>query len=42
VLKSSGYGKKHGTGKAGGNLNAAVPTYSIRSSIKEINDDCSI
>ena len=42
VLKSSGYGKKHRTGKAGGNLNDAVPTYPIRSSIKEINDDCSI
>jgi hypothetical protein len=42
VLKSSGYGKKHRTGKAGGNRNGAVPTYPIRSSIKEINDDCSI
>jgi hypothetical protein len=42
VLKSSGYGKKHRTGEAGGNLNDAVPTYSLRSSIKEINDDCSI
>jgi hypothetical protein len=42
VQKSSCYGKKHRTGKAGGNPNDAVPTYSIRSSIKEINDDCSI
>jgi hypothetical protein len=42
VLKSSSHGKKQRTGKAGGNLNGAVPTYLLRSSIKEINDDCSI
>jgi hypothetical protein len=41
MQKSGVHGKKQHR-KAGGNLNDAVPTYPIRSSIKEINDDCSI
>jgi hypothetical protein len=42
VLKSSDHGKKHRTGEAGRNRKGAVPAYQSRSSIKEINDDCSI
>jgi hypothetical protein len=41
VLKSGSYGKNTAP-ESGRQLNDEVPTYQFRSSIKEINDDCSI